>query len=56
MTAKPAKAALFLISMVFFAVLALNMAVPAVILGSLALVSELVLTSGNGIAYRGEAA
>jgi len=56
MTAKPAKAALFLVSMVFFAVLALNIAVPALILGALTLASEVVLSGGDDAAFRGDIA
>jgi hypothetical protein len=51
MTFKLAKVALLLVSMMFFAVLALNIAIPALILGPLALLNWLVLSSDEGRPY-----
>jgi len=56
MTAKLAKAALFLVSMIFFAVLALNIAIPGVVLGTMALANWFILSSGERVFYRGAGA
>ena len=56
MTAKLAKAAFLLVTMMFFAVLALDIAIPALVLGLMALSNWIVLSSGQGRPYQGDAA
>jgi hypothetical protein len=51
MTFKLAKVALLLVSVTFFAVLALNIAVPALVLAPLALLNWIVLSSDEGRPY-----
>jgi hypothetical protein len=53
MTAKLAKAAFFLLAVTFFAVLALDIAVPTLVLGLMALSNWIVLSSGEIRPQRG---
>jgi hypothetical protein len=51
MTFKLAKVALLLVSVMFFAVLALNIAIPALVLGPLALLNWALLSNDEGRPY-----
>jgi len=55
MTAKLAKAAFFLATVMFFAILALDIAVPALVLGLMAVSNWIVLSGGEGRSFQGEA-